>query len=223
MTRDLAERVAWVAIALLVLGLLTACASTPSNMHLVGHELHDLESAQRRSDPASRPVLGIALGGGGLRGYAHIGVLQALEDAGIHPDVVVGTSIGAIVGATYASGASPSRLWTQATTAPLFSLVDVTFFGPGFLKGEALASWTNELVGHLPIERFPTRFAAVASNLERSTSIVITSGNAGQAARASAAIPGVFLPVKYIDGELATEALPRWFQSRQHLRWVPTS
>lgn len=86
--------------------------------------------------------------------------------------------------------------------APLFSLADVTLSGPGFVKGEALARWTNELVGHLPIERFPRRFAAVATNLERATSVVITSGNAGQAARASAAIPGVFLPVKYSDGEL---------------------
>lgn len=202
MTRIPAGRMAWAAITLLVLGFLTACASTPDDGHLAGHELRDLQAAAHHSIDTSRPVLAIALGGGGLRGYAHIGVLQALEDAGIQPNLVVGTSIGAVVGAAYASGVAPAQLWNLATAAPMFSLADVTLTGPGFIKGQALARWTNELVGQMPIERFPKRFAAVASDLQRATPIVITSGNAGQAARASAAIPGVFLPVKYSDGEL---------------------
>lgn len=199
--RTRVRRAASLVATLLLLGL-TACATTPGDTRLAGQELRDVQPAVRYGDSAPRPVVAIALGGGGLRGYAHIGVLQALEDGGIHPDIVVGTSIGAIVGAAYASGASPARLWTLATTAPVLSLADVTLMGPGFIKGDALARWTNELVGGLPIERFPKQFAAVASDLERSAPIVITSGDAGQAARASAAIPGIFLPVKYADGEL---------------------
>ncbi|TXT39232.1 MAG: NTE family protein [Comamonadaceae bacterium] len=201
-TRIPAGRMAWAAITLLTLGFLTACAATPDDERPAGHELRDLQAAAHHSDGASRPVLAIALGGGGLRGYAHIGVLQALEDAGIQPNLVVGTSIGAIVGAAYASGVAPAQLWNLATAAPMFSLADLTLTGPGFVKGQALARWTNELVGQQPIERFSKRFAAVASDLQRAMPIAITSGNAGQAARASAAIPGVFLPVKYSDGEL---------------------
>lgn len=201
MTPIPARRMAWAAITLLVLGFLTACAATPDDARPEGHELRDLQAAGRHSDGALRPALAIAPGGG-LRGYAHIGVLQALEDAGIRPSIAVGTPIGAIAGAAYASGVAPGQLWNLAAAAPVFSLADVTLTGPGFVKGEALARWTNELVGQLPIERFPKRFAAVASDLQRATPVAITSGNAGQAARASAAIPGVFLPVKYSDGEL---------------------
>jgi NTE family protein len=201
-TGILARRAASFAARFLFLGILAACATAPGDTRLVGHELRDVQAGVRFGGSKPRPVVAIALGGGGLRGYAHIGVIQALEDNGIHPDIVVGTSIGAIVGAAYASGASPSRLWTLATTAPVLSLADVTLMGPGFIKGDALARWTNELVGGLPIERFPKRFAAVASDLERSACVVITSGDAGQAARASAAIPGIFQPVKYADGEL---------------------
>lgn len=195
--------------ALLAAGLLTACAGTPDGAPtfdgswLVDGKLQARTGSEQVSAQrvAHRPVLALALGGGGLRGYAHIGVLQALDEAGIHPDLVVGTSIGAIVGAAYASGTSPNALWKKATTAPVLSLADVTLRGPGFVKGEALARWANELVGQQPIERFPIRFAAVASDFDRVLPFVITRGDAGQAARASAAIPGVFLPVRAADTE----------------------
>ncbi len=158
--------------------------------------------------PAS-PRVALVLGGGGLRGYAHIGVLQALEEAGIRPDLVVGASIGAIVGAAYASGTSPDRLWRQANTMRVRTLADVTLSGPGFVKGEALARWANTLVGERPIENFPVRFAAVATDIDRSLPYVITRGDAGEALRASAAIPGVFLPVQsaghvLVDGGVAS-------------------
>ncbi len=184
------------------MGLLTACAAPSGGVRVTGHGLEALAAEAPPRGSAPHPVLAFALGGGGLRGYAHLGVLHALEEAGIRPDIVVGTSVGAIVGAAYAAGASPAALWQQVTTMRLMSLADVTLLGPGVIKGDALARWANDLVGHLPIERFPLRFAAVASDLNRAEPIAITSGDAGQAARASAAIPGVFLPVAYEDGEL---------------------
>ncbi|HDV6325025.1 TPA: patatin-like phospholipase family protein [Burkholderia cenocepacia] len=149
-----------------------------------------------------RPIVAIVLGGGGLRGYAHIGVLQALGEIGFDPDIVVGTSIGAIVGAPYAAGASPGELWTSAEDTRVYSLADLTAAGTGFVKGEALARWVDSLVAGEPIERFPKRFAAVASDIERSIPVILTQGDAGEAARASASIPGVFVPMRYRDGML---------------------
>ncbi len=142
-----------------------------------------------------RPRISLVLGGGGLRGYAHIGVLQALEDAGIKPDMVVGTSIGSIIGAAYAAGNTPEKIWQMATTLQVLSLADISIHGPAFVRGDALADWADKLVGGRTIEHFPVRFAAVATEINLSLPYVITSGDAGQGLRASAAIPDVFLPV----------------------------
>ncbi|WCM92309.1 patatin-like phospholipase family protein [Acidovorax sp. NCPPB 2350] len=200
---------------LLLAGLLAACAGVPEPAQrgfeggrLVDGALQAPAALPLVPSPAVRPRVALVLGGGGLRGFAHIGVLQALEEAGIRPDLVVGTSIGAIIGAAYASGRTPGQLWQQASTLRVRSLADVTLSGPGFVKGEALARWADGLVGGQAIERFPVRFAAVATDLDHSRPYVITQGDAGQALRASAAIPGVFLPVQangltLVDGGVA--------------------
>lgn len=200
----------WLAL-LIASGLLAACAGTPerrpafSGAWLVDGALQSEAGIASPMPSAATPRLAVVLGGGGLRGYAHIGVLQALDEAGLRPDLVVGTSIGAIVGAAYAAGASPDELWRQANTLQVSTLADVTLRGPGFVKGEALARWAGDLVGQQPLERFPLRFAAVATDVDRGLAYVITQGDAGQALRASAAIPGVFLPVRsggamFVDG-----------------------
>ncbi|MGM3185878.1 patatin-like phospholipase family protein [Musicola paradisiaca] len=195
---------------LLAIIAMCACSSSPRHAGFQGAWLTDthLRTRPEPSSPvvAPRPArLALALGGGGLRGYAHVGVLQALEEAGIHPDMVVGTSVGALVGAAYASGVSPAELWHIADGASLSSLADVSMAGPGFIRGEALAGWTNKLVGGKTIEHFPSRFAAVATDLNHALPFVITAGDAGEAVRASAAIPGIFLPVRadgnqFVDG-----------------------
>ncbi|MCA0175962.1 MAG: patatin-like phospholipase family protein [Proteobacteria bacterium] len=188
---------------MLAAGLLAACASVPEPAPrsfeggwLIDGALQAPAAPLPARSPAARPRVALVLGGGGLRGYAHIGVLQALEAAGIQPDLIVGTSIGAIIGAAYASGRTPEQLWQQANTLRVRSLADVTLSGPGFVKGEALARWADGLVGGQVIERFAVRFAAVATDIDRTRPYVITQGDAGQALRASAAIPGVFLPVQ---------------------------
>lgn len=191
----------WLALSIAI-GLLAACAGTPehgpafSGAWLVDGALQSEAGIESPTPNAARPRLAIVLGGGGLRGYAHIGVLQALDEAGLRPDLVVGTSIGAIIGAAYAAGVPPDELWRRANTMQVSALADVTFRGPGFVKGEALAHWARDLVGLQPLERFPLRFAAVATDVDRGLAYVITHGDAGQALRASAAIPGLFLPVR---------------------------
>lgn len=201
---------------LLAASLLGACAGTAERIHndfegawLINGALQAIPAISVAGPSPASPRVALVLGGGGLRGYAHIGVLQALDEAGIRPDLVVGTSIGAIVGAAYASGTSPDRLWLQANTMRVRALADMALSGPGFVKGEALARWANTLVGEQSIEGFPTRFAAVATDIDRSLPYVITQGDAGEALRASAAIPGVFLPVQsaghvLVDGGVAS-------------------
>lgn len=199
----------------LALSLLVGCAHTP--YRTAPFEGAWMEDGMLQPQPSvhvsqrieTSPRLAIVLGGGGLRGYAHIGVLQALADAGIHPDLIVGSSIGSIIGAAYASGTLPDQLWQQANSVRLISLADVTLRGPGFVKGEALARWANGLVRHQPIERFPVQFAAVTTDIDRALPYVITRGDAGEALRASAAIPGIFLPVQssghsFVDGGVAS-------------------
>lgn len=196
--------------ALLCALLATSCAGPASTSETVrdnglrGTTLEEMRTeTDRTTDPLRRrPVVALVLGGGGLRGYAHIGVLQALEEIGFDPDIVVGTSIGAIVGAPYAAGASPGELWTCAEDTRVYSLADLTATGTGFVKGEALARWVDSLVASKPIERFPRRFAAVATDLERSIPVILTLGDAGEVARASASIPGVFVPIRYRDSVL---------------------
>lgn len=151
---------------------------------------------------AHHPAVAVVLGGGGLRGFAHIGVLRALEDAGITPDIVVGTSAGAVVGAAYASGLPPKELETMALGMRLFSLLDLTMSSTGLIQGKKLAGWVESVTAGVPIERFPIRFAAVATDLDTEKAVLLDSGSAGQAVRASASVPGINVPVAYANGHL---------------------
>ncbi|MBC3935890.1 patatin-like phospholipase family protein [Undibacterium sp. CY7W] len=161
---------------------------------------------------AARPVrIGLALGGGAARGFAHIGVIKALESQGIVPDVVVGTSAGSVVGAMYAAGNNGFTLQKMALdmdeatisdwSLPLFSK------SSGVLKGDALQAYVNRMVGQTPIERLKKPFGAVATDLATGQAVLFQRGNTGAAVRASSAVPAVFQPVRindrqYVDGGL---------------------
>ncbi|WP_158549228.1 patatin-like phospholipase family protein [Lysobacter silvisoli] len=149
-----------------------------------------------------RPVIGLALGGGGMRGLAHIGVLQALEEAGIEPDLIVGTSAGALVGAIYASGKDAQEIARLAQQVEIGSFVDFTLSTQGLMRGDRIADWVDTTVGAQPIDAFPIRFAAVATDLQQGRPMLLDRGDAGEAVRASAAVPGVTLPVPYAQGHL---------------------
>lgn len=159
--------------------------------------------------PPPKLKIGLALGGGAAKGFAHIGVIKMLEASGIHVDVVAGTSAGSVVGALYASGMDPFQLQQTAFGLDEAKIRDVRLFSGGLLRGRALQDYVNQLVRNRPIERLKLPFAAVATQLETGSRTVFVSGNTGQAVRASSSIPGVFEPVEirgmhYVDGGLVS-------------------
>jgi NTE family protein len=156
--------------------------------------------------PAPKPPrIGLALGGGAARGFAHIGVLQVLEENGIKPDVIVGTSAGSVVAALYASGKTPAELGNMAMTLDESVITDWVFPGRSLLKGEALARFMRSSTGGRAIETMRPPLGIVATDLQSGQPILFRRGDVGAAVRASSAVPAVFAPVKiggreYIDG-----------------------
>lgn len=154
------------------------------------------------------PRIALALGGGGTRGFAHIGVIKALQSHGIDADVVVGTSVGAAIGALYAAGFSGFDL--QEMTIPMRegSVREWAWPKLGLFTGKPLQEFVNKMVEQRPIEAFPRVFAAIATDLNTGERTLFRSGNAGDAVRASCAVPGLFQPFiigdhTYVDGGLA--------------------
>ena len=175
--------------------LLAACASAP-----------EAEAPPRAVAAKPAPVkIGIALGGGAAKGFAHIGVIKMLEANGIQPVVVSGTSAGSVVGALYASGMDAYAMQEKAFALDESRIRDVSLFSGGVVKGQKLQDYVNELVGGRTLEKMRKPFAAVATKLETGERTVFVRGNTGQAVRASSSIPGVFEAVAigkahYVDG-----------------------
>ena len=159
--------------------------------------------------PLRPPRIGLALGGGAARGFAHIGVIQVLEEAGIKPALVVGTSAGSLVAAMYASGKSGAELGMLAMGMDESAITDWAFPGRGVIRGEALARYVREQTGGLSIEKMKLLLGIVATDLDSGQAILFQRGDPGVAVRASSAVPAVFQPVKigdreYVDGGLVS-------------------
>ena len=157
--------------------------------------------------PPKPPRIGLALGGGAARGFAHIGVIQALEECAIRPDLVVGTSAGSLVAALYASGKGGVELAKLADAMDETAFADWSFPGRGLIRGDALARWVREQTGGRNIEQMKLPLGIVATDLDSGEAILFRRGDAGLAVRASSAVPAVFQPVKigsreYVDGGL---------------------
>lgn len=157
------------------------------------------------------PKIGLVLGGGAARGFAHVGVIQALEEAGVKPDLVVGTSAGSLVAAIYASGKTGAQLQTISENMEEAALTDWTLplFSRGMLRGDALARYVSGQVGGKPIEALPLPLGIVATDLHSGRGVLFARGDAALAVRASSAVPAVFQPVKigtreYVDGGLVS-------------------
>ncbi len=148
-----------------------------------------------------RPPIGLALGGGVARGWAHIGALRALIEAGIRPDIIAGTSIGAVVGGAYLAGElDVLENWARSLNRRrMLSYMDVRWGGSGFMRGERLARVLNHYLGDTLIEGLDRKFTAVACDLRTGYEVWLQKGPIVPALRASYALPGAFEPVE-IDG-----------------------
>lgn len=167
--------------------------------------------------PKRAPVIGLALGGGAARGFAHVGVIQVLEEAGIRPNLVVGTSAGSVVATLYASGRSGAQLQQVADSMEEAAITDWTLpiFSRGMLRGEALARYINTLVKGRLIEDMTLPLGIVATDLNSGQGVLFRRGDTGTAVRASSSVPGVFQPVRiglreYVDGGLVSPVPVRY-------------
>lgn len=156
-----------------------------------------------------KPKIGIALGGGAARGWSHIGVLNVLEQAGLAPDIVVGTSIGSVVGGCYVSGKIDELegFARSLTRRRVFRFLDFNFAGSGLISGQRLADELGSHLDDVRIENMPKKFVAVATELKAGHEIWLSKGPLVPAMHASYALPGIFRPVKInnrwlIDGAL---------------------
>ena len=156
-----------------------------------------------------RPSIGLVLGGGAARGFAHIGVIKTLMAKGLVPEVIAGTSIGAVVGGCYAAGHLDAlEAWARSLTSrSVLSYLDVNLSGSGLIWGHRLARRLEAELGGITIDDLPFRFAAIATEIGTGHEIWLTRGNLVEAMRASYTLPGIFAPVRLggrwlVDGTL---------------------
>ncbi|MBI2319683.1 MAG: patatin-like phospholipase family protein [Betaproteobacteria bacterium] len=158
---------------------------------------------------ATPPRIALALGGGAARGFAHVGVIKALEAQGIHPEIIAGSSAGSLVGALYAGGYSGFELQRLALAMEDSTLADWSLPDRGVIRGEALQNYVNSTLSHRPIEKLMKTLAIVATDLQSGEEVVFRAGDTGMAVRASSSVPGLFQPVRingrdYVDGALVS-------------------
>lgn len=203
----LKKRVSLLLVALIVAG----CAGAPKTPVPDGPATAVVAPPPPAVVPKVPPRIGLALGGGAARGFAHVGVIQVLEEAGIRPVLVSGTSAGSLVAAIYASGKSGKQLQQVAETMEEATFADWTLplFNRGMLRGDALARYVNTQVGSRLIEDLPMPLGIVATDLNSGQSMLFQRGDTGTAVRASSSVPAVFQPVRisgrdYVDGGLVS-------------------
>ncbi|MDO9403543.1 MAG: patatin-like phospholipase family protein [Polaromonas sp.] len=192
---------AWIVLGLAV--LLAGCSTAPLSTATPPPAVIDT--------PKRPPRIGLALGGGAARGFAHVGVIAVLEEAGLKPQLVAGTSAGSLVAALYASGKTSAQLQKAALDMQEVAITDwmLPIFGRGMFRGDALARYVNESVSGKLIENMAIPLGIVATDLNSGQPVLFQRGDTGTAVRASSAVPAVFVPVKisgreYVDGGLVS-------------------
>lgn len=156
-----------------------------------------------------RPQVALVLGGGGCRGYGHIGVLRVLEGHGLRPDLVVGSSAGSLVGALHAAGLPAAAIERLGARLSPNTLRDWVFPNLGVFSGAGIARFVRTQVGGRTIETLPVRFAAVATDLRTGERVILDRGDVGEAVQASSSAPGLLEPVRregrlLVDGNIAS-------------------
>ena len=155
-------------------------------------------NGEEAREGGGRPTIGLALGGGAARGFAHIGAIRALIAKGLRPDVIVGTSMGAVVGGCYAAGRLDAfEEWCRGLSARhVLGYLDISLSGSGMIDGKRLAMRLEQTLGDVTIDALPLRFAAIAAEIGTGHEIWLTRGRLSEALRASYALPGLFAPVR---------------------------
>ncbi|RZG77195.1 patatin-like phospholipase family protein [Acinetobacter sp. WCHAc060025] len=198
---------------------LTACSVTPvkneqakvpqSQAVLEATSKLDKSFYQFKQISKKKPVIALVLGSGGARGYAHIGVIEVLEQHGVKPDFIVGTSAGSIVGSIYASGKSAEQLRQIALDMKVGDVRDFKIGMKGFFDGQKVEDYVNKQINQTPLEKMKIPMYVVATELKNGEKTIFNYGNTGQAVRASVSIPSMFIPTKiqgkeYVDGGLVS-------------------
>ena len=200
----------WACLAGLALTLLLAACTSPPKGAGAGGSI--AQGVPVLPEAARKPFkVGLALGGGAARGFAHVGVIAVLEEAGLKPQIVVGTSAGSLVAALYATGKTSAQLQQTALNMEEVAITDwmLPIFGRGMFRGEALARYVNELTANRLIENMAIPLGIVATDLNNGQAVLFQKGDTGAAVRASSAVPAVFVPVRingrdYVDGGLVS-------------------
>jgi len=214
MTERLPTRRRWLALA--VGAALAGCQTVPKPVIVAPVPAPaEPEPVPAAKPPPRPPRIGLALGGGAARGFAHIGVIQVLEENGIKPDFVAGTSAGSLVAALYASGKNGAELGALADSMDESAFTDWAFPGRGLIRGEALARYVREQTSGRHIEQMRIPLGIVATDLDSGQGILFQVGDPGVAVRASSAVPAVFQPVRigtheYVDGGLVAPVPVRY-------------
>jgi NTE family protein len=190
--------------------ILAACTTTSGGVS--GETASGTPVAPPSNTEPQRPIrIGLALGGGAARGFAHIGVIKALEARNVRVDLVAGTSAGSVIAALYASGMTGIAINKLALTMDEASISDwaMPFRTRGILQGVALQNYLNKTLDNRPIEKMAKPLGIVATDLKSGQPILFQRGNTGIAVRASCSVPSIFEPVKigdreYVDGGLVS-------------------
>jgi len=204
-------------ISILSASVLVACTNVSVKKQETIQTLQQPEAASKleksfyqfKNTNHKKPVIALVLGSGGARGYAHIGVIQVLEQHGIKPDFIVGTSAGSIVGSIYASGKSAEQLRQIALDLKVGDVRDLKIGLKGFFDGKKVEDYVNKQVNQIPLEKMKIPMYVVATELKNGDKTIFNYGNTGQAVRASVSIPSMFIPTtiqgkEYVDGGLVS-------------------
>ena len=194
------------ALALALAGSLAGCATVPPQVPAARYATAAPLAPIKRTD---HPVVVIALSGGAARGFAHAGVLRVLDENGIKPDAVVGTSAGSVVGALYAGGIRGDALVEAALELQREQVIEFTYPNRGFVNGQRLQEYIDRRLDDRPIERLGLPYVAVATDLRTGRLVAFNRGDTGTAVRASSSVPAVFQPMvmnghEYVDGGLVS-------------------
>jgi NTE family protein len=163
------------------------------------------------SSAEPKPRVALVLGSGGPRGYAHIGVIKVLEEAGVQVDLVVGSSVGSLLGAFWAAGYDAAQLDAAARSGGPLTLFDLSLFADrGWIHGQRLQDYVNDRLGNASLEQLPRRLIVAATRRDDKQPVFFERGNVGVAVRASSAVAGVISPVgvQHVEYEDADESLP---------------